>query len=383
MIRVALKGLAARPLRTALTALAIVLGVAMVSARVHAHRHDARRGRLAVLAPPTTAPTPSSPPRPRSRSTRPTGRVQRPDGRRASCSTRVRAVPQSAAAVGDITDEAKIIGRDGKPVGDGPYFGVGFDRRTPAPRALTPFRLEDGRWATGAGRGRASTPATAEQAALRGRRPRPHHHARRGRTFTRRRHRALRQRQVARHRDRRGVRPARPRRSCSTSRAATTAILVAGATARPAPTCARRVAAALGASAQVQTAAAQDRFTLDGLKSSSTIIKIVLLVFGGVAILVGAFTIFNTLSITVAQRTRELALLRMVGAARRQVLGSVHARGAASSGCSRRSSASRAGFGLAKGLNALFARSASTCPRRARCSRARTVDRVAARSARW
>ena len=73
----------------------------------------------------------------------------------------------------------------------------------------------------------------------------------------------------------------------------------------------------------MQTAAAQDRFTLDGLKQFIAIIKVVLLVFGGVAILVGAFTIFNTLSITVAQRTREFGLLRMVGAARRQVLGSV------------------------------------------------------------
>ena len=62
------------------------------------------------------------------------------------------------------------------------------------------------------------------------------------------------------------------------------------------------------------TAAKQDRFTLDGLEQFISIIKVALLVFGGVAILVGAFTIFNTLSITVAQRTRELGLLRMVGA---------------------------------------------------------------------
>ena len=49
-----------------------------------------------------------------------------------------------------------------------------------------------------------------------------------------------------------------------------------------------------------------------------------LLVFAVAALLVGAFMIFNTFSITVAQRTREFAMLRMVGAARRQVLGSVH-----------------------------------------------------------
>ena len=72
-----------------------------------------------------------------------------------------------------------------------------------------------------------------------------------------------------------------------------------------------------------QTAAANDRFAFDGLKHSSAIIRIALLVFGVVAVVVGAFTISNALSITVAQRSRELGLLRMVGASRRQVLGSV------------------------------------------------------------
>jgi len=48
-----------------------------------------------------------------------------------------------------------------------------------------------------------------------------------------------------------------------------------------------------------------------------------LLVFAGVALFVGSFLIFNTFTITVAQRTRELALLRAVGASRRQVLMSV------------------------------------------------------------
>jgi putative ABC transport system permease protein len=48
-----------------------------------------------------------------------------------------------------------------------------------------------------------------------------------------------------------------------------------------------------------------------------------LLVFALISLFVGAFTIFNTFSITVSQRTRELALLRMVGASRRQVFRSV------------------------------------------------------------
>ena len=54
-------------------------------------------------------------------------------------------------------------------------------------------------------------------------------------------------------------------------------------------------------------------------RRSSSILRTVLLAFAGVAVLVGAFTIFNSLSITVAQRTKEFGLLRMVGATRRQV----------------------------------------------------------------
>jgi len=48
-----------------------------------------------------------------------------------------------------------------------------------------------------------------------------------------------------------------------------------------------------------------------------------LTIFGAIALLVGIFVISNTFSILVAQRTRELALLRAVGANRTQVLGSV------------------------------------------------------------
>ncbi|MEA2192634.1 MAG: putative transport system permease protein, partial [Solirubrobacteraceae bacterium] len=59
------------------------------------------------------------------------------------------------------------------------------------------------------------------------------------------------------------------------------------------------------------------------LEDSFSFIRTALLVFGGIALFVGAFVIYNTFSITVAQRTRELALLRMIGATRRQVLRSV------------------------------------------------------------
>ncbi len=51
--------------------------------------------------------------------------------------------------------------------------------------------------------------------------------------------------------------------------------------------------------------------------------NIALLIFAGVALFVGAFIIFNTFSITVAQRTREFGLLRALGASGAQVMASV------------------------------------------------------------
>jgi putative ABC transport system permease protein len=48
-----------------------------------------------------------------------------------------------------------------------------------------------------------------------------------------------------------------------------------------------------------------------------------LLIFAFISLFTGGFTIFNTFSIIVGQRTRELALLRVVGASRRQIFSSV------------------------------------------------------------
>ena len=57
------------------------------------------------------------------------------------------------------------------------------------------------------------------------------------------------------------------------------------------------------------------------IKDDLSFFRVVLLVFGGVALLVGSFLIFNIFSITVAQRIREFGLLRTLGASRRQILG--------------------------------------------------------------
>ncbi len=61
----------------------------------------------------------------------------------------------------------------------------------------------------------------------------------------------------------------------------------------------------------------------DDISSGLGFITTFLLIFALIALFVGAFIISNTFSILVAQRTKELALLRAIGATRRQVLASV------------------------------------------------------------
>ncbi|MFI5099149.1 MAG: ABC transporter permease [Actinomycetes bacterium] len=87
-----------------------------------------------------------------------------------------------------------------------------------------------------------------------------------------------------------------------------------------------RVVEALGSQGvelKVQTGKAaadeQAKRITDGLQ----FFNVFLLVFAGIALVVGSFIILNTFTMLVAQRTRELALLRAIGATRRQVTRSV------------------------------------------------------------
>jgi putative ABC transport system permease protein len=61
----------------------------------------------------------------------------------------------------------------------------------------------------------------------------------------------------------------------------------------------------------------------DAIGEFLDVISIFLLIFAAIAVIVGGFIILNTFSILVAQRTRELALLRALGASRQQVTRSV------------------------------------------------------------
>jgi putative ABC transport system permease protein len=84
-----------------------------------------------------------------------------------------------------------------------------------------------------------------------------------------------------------------------------------------------RVKQAVGAEYDVKTAAQTAADASAEIRQGLSFINTFLLVFAAIALFVGIFLILNTFSMLVAQRTRELALLRAVGASRRQVTGSV------------------------------------------------------------
>ena len=71
--------------------------------------------------------------------------------------------------------------------------------------------------------------------------------------------------------------------------------------------------------AQVRTGAQQAQQDSSSITSFLSFLKTFLLVFAGVALFVGSFVIANSLSITIAQRTREFGTLRTLGASRRQI----------------------------------------------------------------
>jgi putative ABC transport system permease protein len=340
MTKVGLRGITQRRLRTVLTALAIVLGVAMVSGAytltdtmkgaADSLSSSAYDGTAAVVSAKTAVKVDSDYP----------VRPSIPQ----STLDQVRAVPGVDKAVGSITDETRIVGKDGDVVGTGPYFGIGLDRRA---GELSPFKLKEGRFATGPGQVviDAGT-ADREGYSL-------------GDTITvqaRGPEQKMRITGIGTFGDVDSIGTAtfalfdlHAAQTLFHKSGGYTEILVGGP-----DSVRKRLSASLGDSLQVQTAAANDRFTLDGLKMFVKFLKILLLVFGGIAVFVGAFTIYNTLSITVAQRSRELALMRALGATRRQVLRSVVIE-AFAIGTVASAIGVAAGIGLAKLIGSVFA----------------------------
>lgn len=136
---------------------------------------------------------------------------------------------------------------------------------------------------------------------------------------------------------------------------------------------ARRIEAALPDEALVKTSeqAAADQ-TRQISEAIGQFLTPILLSFGGVAVLVGAFIIFNAFSMTVAQRRREFAMLRALGASRRQVLLSITGE-ALLMGVLASLAGLFAGLGVAAGLNQLFQAAGADIPRGGLALEPRTI----------
>ncbi|HEV3288841.1 MAG TPA: ABC transporter permease, partial [Streptosporangiaceae bacterium] len=114
-----------------------------------------------------------------------------------------------------------------------------------------------------------------------------------------------------------------------------------------------RIAAVLPAGVQAVTAASAAASAEQQINSALSILTGFFLGFAGISLFVAAFVIWNTFSILVGQRTRELALTRALGASAAQVFRSVIAEAALIAVAGSVAGAAL-GLGLAKGLTALL-----------------------------
>jgi putative ABC transport system permease protein len=345
---VTLKGLLGRKLRTALTAIAIVLGVAMVSGTFVLT--DSVQKAFDTIFTSAYEDTDAVVTGTKVLEWSQTGRaIVAPE-----VLEQVRALPEVESAAGTIVDlsgdgnQAQLIDREGEPIiGANPTFGLGLNA---GDERFSPFNLVEGTWASG------SDEVVIDAGSAAG------HDFAVGDTIE--------------------VAAEGPKRSFTISGIARVGELdsIGGATfaiwdvetaqqmlqkdgfdaiavtARDgvsAEALIDRIAAGLPETAQVRTGAEQADEDA-GVAEFVQFIRYFLLAFGGIALFVGAFVIFNTLSITIAQRTRELATLRTLGASRRQVLRSVVLEGTVIG-----FGASVVGLGLgillARGLASLFA----------------------------
>jgi putative ABC transport system permease protein len=114
-----------------------------------------------------------------------------------------------------------------------------------------------------------------------------------------------------------------------------------------------RIARVMPHQVQVETGEQAAKRQTNDIEDNLSFLRIALLVFAGVSLFVGAFQIFNTFSITVAQRTREFGLLRTLGASRRQIMSSVGIE-ALTLGLLGAAVGLAGGIGFAFGINELF-----------------------------
>ncbi len=346
MIKVALKGLAGRKVRALLTALAVVIGIAMVSGTyiltdtmkqsfdgLFTATYDKTDAVISgkEIVKGTTA-----------------GSARIP----ASLLTQVQKLPEVGAAGGSVspdeTNVADIIGKDGKPVAKESVAGS-YD---PAHPEFSPLALKSGAWPTGPRQVVVDAGTVAKQGYAIGDPIKvstlgsKHTYELTGIVtygdvdslgFASIAAWDLKTAQTLLHRE-----------------GSFDSISLSAAKGTSATELVKAVAPLVPGTLQVKDSAKQAEDDAAELDKSMSIIKYFLLGFGAIALLVGAFVIFNTLSITVAQRTREFATLRTLGASRKQVMRSVVAEGLVI-GVLASVLGLFAGIGLAKGMVALFA----------------------------
>jgi putative ABC transport system permease protein len=347
MIAVALKGLAGRKIRALLTALAVVIGVTMVSGTLVLtdtiqKGFDSVFGASyeqtdAVIAGKEIVKGSQS------------GAATVPE----SLLARVRALPEVEAAGGTIapiaSNRAEILGRDGKAVGSGdaPKFGLGNDASLPR---FSPLELKSGQWPEGPGQVAIDADTAAGQNFKVGDRVTvatlgaKHRYAVTGiATFGGLN--TLGGATIA-------IWDLPTAQALLDKRGRFDGISIAAKDGTSPAELIRAVRPLVPASLEVKDSAQQ---AAADAKDTNVIVKAIryfLLGFGAIALFVGAFVIFNTLSITVAQRTREFATLRTLGASRKQVMRSVVIEGVVI-GLLASVIGLFAGFGLAKLLSAI------------------------------
>jgi putative ABC transport system permease protein len=133
-----------------------------------------------------------------------------------------------------------------------------------------------------------------------------------------------------------------------------------------------RIARVMPRQVQVETGEEAAQRQSDDIAEGLGFLRIALLVFAGVSLFVGAFQIFNTFSITVAQRTREFGMLRTLGASRGQILSSVGIE-ALALGLLGAVVGLAGGVGFAFGINELFKAVGIDLPNTGTVITARTV----------
>ncbi len=269
----------------------------------------------------------------------------------ASTLDRIDKLPGVEAAGGDVRARAEIVGRNGKVISRGGTTGYGFSIDSDFAR-FTPMKLVSGRWPAGAGEVAIDAQtadsqhfATGDRVAILVKGGREHQY-----TIT-------------------GI----VDYGSSTSLVGATIsvfdlqdaqrlfgkegeldqIDVAAKPGVPDATLLSQIRPVLPPHTQVRTSAEQAQAQTDDFSSVLDTFRYFLLAFGGIALFVGAFVIANTLSITVAQRTREFATLRTIGASARQVRRAVILEGAVT-GLVASFVGLFVGLGLAKGLEGVF-----------------------------